>query len=127
MEYTTTIIANEDPIIDISEEINKLLSNYGDTHLYVIHALYVQDTNPYDEYDKRGSLTITIGYHYSDDRPHNKDLSLSVLRIFEFKGDRRKQFITTNKDLDMINAEILGPNRLQVRIRYTAESPNSIY
>lgn len=126
-EFTLTTISQDEPIIDINGEIHQLLDYYGDNHLYVIYALYVQDVYICNEYDTLGNLTLVLGYrHPSDDDP-KVELTSDILNLEAFGSDRKHEFLYTNKDLDKISGIILGHNRIQVNILYSANTEKSIY
>lgn len=123
MKYTTMVIANEDPIIiDIDTEINKLLADYGDTHLYVIHALYISDRSPYYYIDMAANLNIILGYHYEDPEEDHEELTSNVLDLKEFLTDRKQELHRSKLDLENASFQILGPNRIQVILNYAATS-----
>lgn len=126
-EFTLTTISQDEPIIDINEEIRQLLDYYGDNHLYVIYALYVQDVYICNEHDTLGNLTLVLGYRHPLEDDPKIELTPDILQLRAFRSDKRYEFLDTNKDLDKISGTILGHNRIQVNILYSANTGKSIY
>lgn len=126
-EFRFTTISQEEPIINISEEINKLLADYGDTHLYVIHALYISDRSPYYYIDMTANLNILLGYHYEDTEEDHDDLTSEVLDLKEFLTNRQGELKRHNLNLDDARYQILGPNRIQVILSYSAHSSSKSF
>lgn len=105
--YNINIISTCNPILDhkeISKEINRILTDYSDSHLSLIQAIYAQDNNPTCEFNITATLTLFLKWG-SPEYPNEE-----IIDLVEYQNTEN---ITETSFLP------LGPGLVKVDIVYS--------